>query len=398
MIKKSNFDFRKYAFKFRNTFENHRFVGPFHITTNGRCGGMVYAAQDYYYSKRSAPPDKGLPADGTALGNFISDRQDRSMLDTWPQFVERAVNPFGWRTSEFFNWGLNEQFALMKEYIDKGSPVSLGLSSGGDINGDHQVLATGYDRRGRQKNFKIFLYDPNSTTKSILQPDYDSLRFRLTHTDGTKTFWITYFVNGNYRFVSPPADPASRVPGRDYSNQDLSGRNLEGRSFRNAKCINTLFEGANLRRTSFVAAVATKATFRGADLKSSTISRGSFRNAVFLGADMRNCTANQIVARYANFHGATVSVTKFKQADLHGANFYGANLSHCDFSNSILENANCYGANLGRAKLIAANLRGANLIGADLRYADISNADFTGAHMSGADLRGVKGKDLAIGL
>ena len=57
-----------------------------------------------------------------------------------------TVNPFGARTVEFFNWGINERLVELRSYIDRGVPVALGLKgTDGGISHDHQVLAIGYD-------------------------------------------------------------------------------------------------------------------------------------------------------------------------------------------------------------------------------------------------------------
>lgn len=365
----STFDPVKHGFKFRNAFTNHRFEGPVHITTGGRCGGMVYAALDYFNKGLAIPSTRTLPSDGTALGNYISDRQDRSMLDTWVLFFERWVNPFGWRTSEFFNWGVDQQFTALRSHLDAGHPVPLGLSRGGGPDGtDHQVLAIGYSK-GSGKKFTIELYDPNYPNETTyLRPIESMVRFEEKSKNSVQ-HWITYFVNNAYRLANPPASADAKVPGRNYSDRNFSGQNLLRRKFINSTCHRTLFIGANVRQTDFTGADTSWANFTGADLKSATLSGANLYKATFHGSDARNCSLPGVSARYANFYGATVSVSKFNGADLHGAVLQGANCQQANFAGATFGTANLHGADLRGASVLGANLKNANLNGTDLRGA-----------------------------
>src|SRR5437763_33144 len=67
------------GFHFSNNFTNHLLFG---ITTIGRCGGMAYAALDYYLAGLPVPTHTAIdfgpsrvPADGTILADYLWWRQ-----------------------------------------------------------------------------------------------------------------------------------------------------------------------------------------------------------------------------------------------------------------------------------------------------------------------------------
>lgn len=207
------------GFSFSNTFRAEFPIpgvnGP---TVSGFCGGMVYAALDYHNSGMAIPRQNFRPAVKTPLHNYIYRRQVNSLADNADKWTELFVNPFGWRSDEFFNWGLQAtaggRIEELKSMVDHGKPVPLGLFAPGNggIAPHHQVLAIGYDM-GRYKgdlgdfkeDFKIFVYDPNhpDTIKTII-PNVSGKFF--TYPDATsKEKWQTYFVDKKYRSNRPPS-------------------------------------------------------------------------------------------------------------------------------------------------------------------------------------------------
>ena len=190
------------------------------IRMSGFCGGMVYTALDYFKASKPVPLQTYKPANGTPLFDYMWGRQRSSVLDNIDKWTELFVNPFGWRTSEFFNWGIQGfgggRLQELKAEIDRGNPVPLGLFKPGDGGGGphHQVLAIGY-KGGRYKgdlgafreDLEILVYDPNfpGVTK-ILKPDPQNyIYYYKDEPKNTNCQWQTYFVNKNYRFVTPPA-------------------------------------------------------------------------------------------------------------------------------------------------------------------------------------------------
>ena len=120
---------------------------------------------------------------------------------------------------EFFNWGLNERLIELRSFIDRGVPVPLGLKSpNGGIDGDHQVLAIGYDLGRYQgalgpfkEELKLFILDPNFAAKTMtLVPDTAALEFYYVEAPGER--WRSYFVDGRYAATTPPSLPNPTYP------------------------------------------------------------------------------------------------------------------------------------------------------------------------------------------
>lgn len=201
------------------------------IRMSGFCGGMVYTALDYFKANKPVPAQAYPPANGTPLFDYMWGRQRSSVLDNVDKWTELFVNPFGWRTSEFFNWGIQGfgggRLQELKTEIDRGNPVPLGLFKPGDGGGGphHQVLAIGY-KGGRYKgdlsefsvDLEIMVYDPNfpGVTK-ILKPDPKNyIYYYKDEPKNANCQWQTYFVNKRYGFQTPPATtvvPIKVVPG-----------------------------------------------------------------------------------------------------------------------------------------------------------------------------------------
>jgi hypothetical protein len=142
----------------------------------GLCGGMVFAALDYWHARQ--PPRASRPAPGTPLFQFIV----RRLVDSWhvpagvaeyyqwmnlpdgdtsmdvlgyPLVTQRGVS---WRT-------IQQQWPEVMASIDAGQPAALGLVTIASarpsmIVHNHQVLAYGYLLSGTEVTVQV--YDPNS--------------------------------------------------------------------------------------------------------------------------------------------------------------------------------------------------------------------------------------------
>lgn len=215
-----------HGFKFANTFRgvdaSYRY--------GGLCGGMVYSSMDYFKRGMAIPSQTYKPANRTPLQSFIYGRQnDAAMVNQLDKWTELRVNPFGWRDSEFFEWGLQGsnggRIQELRGLIDANNPAPLGMYEGGTTNfkgeksGDHQILAVGYSMgryRGdmglHKQDMKIFVYDPN----------YPGWQLTLVPDPGRKCYfyvekgetWRTYFVDRKYSPKTPPAlsDLAANEP------------------------------------------------------------------------------------------------------------------------------------------------------------------------------------------
>src|SRR5437879_1659393 len=103
---RTNYDPAKRDFSFGNSFKND-FIPAVDWTTGGLCGGMSYAALDYYFSGVPIPVQPFPPANGTTLYNYLYDRQVNSIVSNVDRWAELKINPGGARNTEFFHWGLN---------------------------------------------------------------------------------------------------------------------------------------------------------------------------------------------------------------------------------------------------------------------------------------------------
>lgn len=217
----TKFNPRADGFQFVNSFTNNFIdVAGVKITTGGLCGGMSYSALDYFLKKITIPKQTYMPADHTMLHDYIYNRDVSSVADNIDKWTELTVNPFGWRTDEFFNWGLQGtnggRLQELKSFIDRDMPVPIGLEAvgSGGLGANHQVLAIGYDC-GRyqgtggafQEDFKLYCYNPNYPNEicTLVPNTKDHYYYWKEHPDDHH--YITYFVDKKYALQTPPPDP-----------------------------------------------------------------------------------------------------------------------------------------------------------------------------------------------
>lgn len=215
--KMTNFNPAIHGFKFSNTFSTEISVGGINGPRfSGFCAGMAYAALDYYRAGIAIPTQNFRPLKGTPLYEYIFNRQINANVYNADKWAELITNPFGWRTDEFFNWGLQGsnggRIQELKEFIDNGKPVPIGLFKGGNggFNAHHEVLAIGYDM-GRYKgdlgnfkeDFKIYICDanfPNQTMTLAVNPSTKSFYYL----EDPSCNWLTYFVDKKCNASTPP--------------------------------------------------------------------------------------------------------------------------------------------------------------------------------------------------
>jgi Ricin-type beta-trefoil lectin domain-like len=185
------------------------------VKLGGLCGGMALAAADYFIAGKPIPSQTTLPANGTPLQSYIYNRHLNSVGDNAAKWAELFNNPFGWRTSEFFNWGLQGygggRLEELVKQIDAGKPVPIGLFSPGNAGfaPHHQVLAIGYhlgcykgDLGNNKEQVKIFIYDSNFPDIQLtLVPNVSGNFFFYAERPEKK--FLTYFVTG-YNPATPP--------------------------------------------------------------------------------------------------------------------------------------------------------------------------------------------------
>lgn len=241
--RRTRFDPALHGFKFVNSFKNI-FISEIDYTTSGLCGGMAYAALDYFNAGKPIPPQDFMPAEGMPLQSYIYGRQVNSIVANVDKWGEYGFNPGGARNREFFNWGLQTgsgRLGELRSRIDRGQPVPLGLQDcgkdcgcPGGCPGSHQVLAIGYEL-GRYKgdlgenieDFSLFVYDPNVPGRvRTLKPNVAGAKYCYKETPGR--CWRSYFVDLKYARSMPPtitAAPNELIVQFGTGGDDLRGGN-----------------------------------------------------------------------------------------------------------------------------------------------------------------------------
>ena len=178
------FDPKRHGFRFVNNFPTgvalkrlRTPVGalPIGDASNGLCGGMVYAARDYFESGTAAPSDLTAPASGP-LFDYLVDRLFTSFdLPTGVLRYLKLMSPtLPDHETRFSRLGLlphgrayamiRQEWPLIRADIDAGHPSPLGLVTikshyPGDLGENHQVLCYGYRLDGDR--LELLVYDPN---------------------------------------------------------------------------------------------------------------------------------------------------------------------------------------------------------------------------------------------
>jgi hypothetical protein len=186
----------------------------------GLCGGMVFAALDYWHA--GVVPPTTRPGQDDPLYGFVV----RRLIDSWhvPSGVlqyyqwmtlpdaDRVVTVLGhdvaserglsWRT-------LAVEWPQVRETLDAGGAVPLGLvtvasANPKDLALNHQVLACSYTvSGGRDGRVTVQVYDPNSG-----QRDDVTLAFEQGDPTGPTTFDHTIAISHPVRgFFATAYDP-----------------------------------------------------------------------------------------------------------------------------------------------------------------------------------------------
>jgi hypothetical protein len=160
--------------------------------SNGLCGGMVFAARDYFEAGAEPPADTTTPAADSPLFRFLVQR----LIDSWnlPEGALRylyLMNPgLPDRESWFEPWAHGRSWIMaerewpnVRADLDAGRLSPLGLIrvkswNPMDLAHQHQVLAYGYDQTGDAVT--IHVYDPN-------HPNEDDVALTVSLQDGQAT-------------------------------------------------------------------------------------------------------------------------------------------------------------------------------------------------------------------
>jgi hypothetical protein len=198
---------------------------------SGLCGGMVFAALDYWHAQVSPPLSQ--PAPGTPLYQYIV----RRLIDSW--HIPAGV-------AEYYLWmnlpdgdsslairgrqvvrqrGLSRrtiagQWPRVRARLDAGKPTPLGLVTVASVNPgrlgrNHQALACGYKITGTEVTLQV--YDPNSGRDDGVHIQFDTsdptapTTFRHNLSIG---YPIRGFFRTAYTRVRPPGTARAATPAR----------------------------------------------------------------------------------------------------------------------------------------------------------------------------------------
>ena len=208
--------------------------------SNGLCGGMVFAARDYFESRISIPPDTDAPSSGRLFDYIVKRLFDSFDLilppppPPAPPFVFfTPTPPFGpgpvtymWlmdpalpdhetvaSNARFAPRGrawimIKEEWPKIRSDIDNGrlSPIGLVETKSlnpSDLGKNHQVLAYGYELDGVDLTIRI--YDPNEENK-------DDVTLSLSIADPQHTTPVKHSAGATVWCFFRPAYSFSRVP------------------------------------------------------------------------------------------------------------------------------------------------------------------------------------------
>lgn len=186
----------------------------------GLCGGMVFAALDYWHADRVPPTEQ--PAQGSPLYAFLV----RRIVDSWhvpagiaqyyqwmglpdgddgfSAFGRRVVVERGlaWRTVRL-------QWPQIKRDLDRGVPCGLGLVTVAsravkDLGQNHQVLAYGYDAAPERVTVRV--YDPNRGQDDEVAISFDP-RSPTRPTTFEHNLGTSHPVRGFFRVAYSPVAP-----------------------------------------------------------------------------------------------------------------------------------------------------------------------------------------------
>jgi hypothetical protein len=176
----------------------------------GLCGGMVFAALDYWHAGRLPPTVR--PAPGTPLYRFVV----RRLIQSWHIPAGVAGYYRGMLSSDagLARRTTARQWPRIRALLDAGQPAPLGLVTIASVSPlllgrNHQVLAYGYTVRGPEVTLAV--YDPNTGPA-----DRVAIRFSTSgpspraSTGFAHNISIGWPVRGffltRYKAARPPAD------------------------------------------------------------------------------------------------------------------------------------------------------------------------------------------------
>lgn len=186
--------------------------------SDGLCGGMVFAARDYFEAGRAPPAETSPPAEGPMFDYLVDRLFDSFNLPLGPLRYVELMNPALPDGDPFLRWlgvgphgrawrMINEEWPKIREDIDAGRPSPLGLVKVKSLNPmelgkNHQVLAYGYETS--EGRLTVRIYDPNHA-------DRDDVTLALDVSSPRRGTTVTQLPGGSriHSFFRVPYSPSS---------------------------------------------------------------------------------------------------------------------------------------------------------------------------------------------
>lgn len=207
----------RHGFAFPNAWENSLLklqIGgkPFSIALRGRCGGMAFAALDYWRIGVDAREMAGtqLPEKHSELERYTMRRQIDSLTDglavNMARFVAWTYRPMtGSRGAAALTRGREAGSVLAA--MTAGNPVPLGLVTADRLSGlglNHQVVAYAAERD--ERGLRVWIYDPNFPRRDDvwLEFEWEGTGPIAEYVGGTqRKLWRGLFVERYYPEIPP---------------------------------------------------------------------------------------------------------------------------------------------------------------------------------------------------
>ncbi|CAN93643.1 N-terminal domain intergin-like repeats and c-terminal-cell wall-associated hydrolase domain [Sorangium cellulosum So ce56] len=189
----------RHGFRFANGFPNVTIAG-INFGFQGLCGGMSWAALDYFHASEHTPDQTTKPdVNADPLGIFIMSRHIQASLNSSNvgHWMPMLLNP---DDNAVRHWSTHDEWKKLKASLDAGAPIPIGLAKFLDAFGSHVVVATGYQEG--KGDFTIYCYDPNEVNgECILYLDRSWKHWRFFPSGGTSGDFRGYFVQDGYSSI-----------------------------------------------------------------------------------------------------------------------------------------------------------------------------------------------------
>lgn len=171
----------RHGFHFSNNNIKWSF-GPF--SGKALCGGMVYAAMDYWFAGMQIPETTYVPAENTPLHSYIYNRQLYAHNNTLGKFFD------AWQSGVL----QDEESKKLANGLNAGRPLALCLFGG--FKRGHHVVAFNYARQAK----RICIYDPNNEDEMVMLTGEGPDVWRHSV---SREAWKGFFVDDGYTYRKP---------------------------------------------------------------------------------------------------------------------------------------------------------------------------------------------------